>query len=90
MLFTTGNAQNYAHYSNPAFDMLFATAETENEAARRGEILAQAEKIALNHHVWITRNFRSNRTIVQPYVKGWVANARDVNRTRWLSLARGH
>ena len=37
----------------------------------------------------ITRNFRANRTIVQPYVKGWVANARDVNRTRWLSIDDG-
>jgi len=52
------------------------------------QILLQAEKTALNDHAWITRNFRANRTIVQPYVKGWVANARDVNRTRWLSIDR--
>ena len=86
MLMTTGNAQNYARYSNPSLDALFAQAEAESDTATRGEILRQVEKMAIDDHVWITRNFRANRTIVQPYVKGWVANARDMNRTRWLSL----
>lgn len=86
MLMTTGNAQNYAHYSNPAFDALFAEADIEADPGKRGALLKQAEQIALDDHVWITRNFRANRTIVQPYVKGWIANARDMNRTRWLSL----
>ena len=88
MILTTGNPQNYARYSNPAFDALYEKAEQERDVEKRGQILLQAEKIALNDHAWITRNFRANRTIVQSYVKGWVANARDVNRTRWLSIDR--
>jgi oligopeptide transport system substrate-binding protein len=86
MILTSGNPQNYGGYSNPAFDALYEKAEQEHDVESRGQILLQAEKIALNDHAWITRNFRANRTIVQPYVKGWVANARDVNRTRWLSI----
>jgi oligopeptide transport system substrate-binding protein len=86
MLMTTGNAQNYARYSSPAFDALFTKADAEADTEKRGALLKRAEQIALDDHVWITRNFRANRTIVQPYVKGWIANARDVNRTRWLSL----
>jgi oligopeptide transport system substrate-binding protein len=86
MLMTTGNAQNYARYSSPAFDALFTKADAEVDTEKRGALLKRAEQIALDDHVWITRNFRANRTIVQPYVKGWIANARDVNRTRWLSL----
>jgi len=86
MLFTTGNPQNYARYGNARFDALYQEAEAERDPASRGQILLAAEKIALNDHVWITRNFRANRTIVQPYVKGWAANARDVNHTRWLSI----
>jgi hypothetical protein len=27
---------------------------------------------------------KDTRDLLQPYVKGWVANIRDVNRTRWL------
>ena len=86
MLLTTGNPQNYARYSNPAFDALYEAAEQEPDVEKRGQILLRAEKIALGDHAWIPRNFRANRTIVQPYVKGWIANARDVNRTRWLSM----
>jgi oligopeptide transport system substrate-binding protein len=89
MLLTTGNPQNYGGYSNPAFDRLYEAAEQERDVEARGQILLQAEKLALNDHAWITRNFRANRTIVQPYVKGWVANARDMNRTRWLSIDDG-
>ena len=88
MVLTTGNPQNYGRYSNPAFDALYEKAEQERDVEKRGQILLQAEKIALNDHAWIPRNFRANRTIVQPTVKGWVANARDVNRTRWLSIDR--
>ncbi len=88
MLFTTGNPQNYARYHNPAFDALFARAEREADGAKRGALLRQAEDIALADHVWIERNFRSTRSIVQPYVRGWITNARDYNRTRWLSVEK--
>ncbi len=86
MILTTGNPQNYAHYSNREFDALYAKAENEPDVMKRGEMLAQAENIALRDHAWIPRDFRSNRTIVQPYVRGWIANAYDMNRTRWLSI----
>jgi oligopeptide transport system substrate-binding protein len=86
MILTTGNPQNYAHYSNPEFDALFAQADNEPDVMKRGMILAAAEQIALHDHAWIPRDFRSTRTIVQPYVRGWIANAHDMNRTRWLSI----
>jgi hypothetical protein len=28
--------------------------------------------------------YRVTQDLVQPYVKGWVDNVRDLNRTRWL------
>src|ERR1700730_11272551 len=86
MILTTGNPQTYAGYSNRALHSLYEKAEQERDIEKRGQILLQAEKIALNDHAWITRNFRANRTIVQAYVKGWVANASAMNRTRWLSI----
>ena len=86
MLLTTGNPQNYAGYSNSAYDALYAAAEKEPDAGKRGALLLQAEAIALKDHAWITRNFRTSRVIVRPRVKGWIANARNFNRTRWLTL----
>ncbi len=88
MLLTTGNPQNYAGYSNPTYDALFAAAEKEQDAVGRGRLLLEAEQIALKDHAWVTRNFRTSRVIVGPRVKGWIANARNYNRTRWLDLER--
>jgi hypothetical protein len=28
------------------------------------------------------------RDLVQPYVKGWIPNVKDFNRTRWLWIDR--
>ena len=66
MILTTGNAQNYAGYSNPEFDARYTAAENEADPAKRGELLLTAEKIALADYAWIPRNFRTSRVIVQP------------------------
>jgi oligopeptide transport system substrate-binding protein len=88
LLTTNNGGLNYGRYSNPRFDDLLAAAEREADVGRRGEMLLAAEKIALAEHAWITRTFRSSRQVVQPYVQNWISNAKDVNRTRWLSVER--
>jgi hypothetical protein len=32
--------------------------------------------------------FMVTRDLVQPYVKGWISNVRNVNRSRWLFVAK--
>jgi oligopeptide transport system substrate-binding protein len=88
MLFTTGNPQNYARYSKAEFDALFAKADNEPDVMKRAELLSAAEAMALKDHVWIARDFRATQTIVRPYVKGWIVNPHDMNRTRWLSIGK--
>jgi oligopeptide transport system substrate-binding protein len=51
--------------------------------------MQKAEKIALADYPWIPLRFRTTQDLVQTYVKGWVDNARDLHRSRWLWL-EGH
>ena len=55
---------------------------------RRGEILLEAEKLVLADYVWIPQRFLVTQVIVQPYVKGWVANTKNFNLSRWLSIEK--
>ena len=64
--------------------VLSASAEQDLEV--RGQLLAQAEAIALRDHALIPEFFGVNRAMVQPYLDGWVTNVNDNVRTRWLSI----
>ena len=75
---------NYGAYNNPAFDAALDAAQREPDATKRGLLLQKAEKIALGDYAWIPLRFRTTQDLVQPYVKGWIDNPRDLNRTRWL------
>ncbi|HUJ02878.1 MAG TPA: peptide ABC transporter substrate-binding protein [Rhizomicrobium sp.] len=83
-LLRTGSGNNYGQWSNPKYDALMDEAEQQPDAQKRGQILNQAEQLALDDYAIVPINFRKTRNIVQPYVKGWISNQRDFNRTRWL------
>lgn len=83
-LLQSASGNNYARYSNPAYDRMLAAAQQEPDAARRGRLLLDAEKLALKDYPWIPWRFRLTQDLVRPTVKGWIANPRDYNRTRWL------
>jgi len=83
-LFRSTSGKNYGRYSNPRVDALLARADQEKDARARGQLLLQAEKQILADFVWVPTRFLNVTDLVQPYVKGWVINMRDFNRTRWL------
>ena len=83
-LLRSDGGKNYGNYRNPAYDALLDGAQNEADPKTRGDLLEKAEQIALDDYAWIPVRFLVTRDIVQPYVKGWVANNKDVNRTRWL------
>jgi oligopeptide transport system substrate-binding protein len=87
-LLRTGSGNNYGGWSNAQFDTLMDQAEQEPDAQKRGAILAKAEQLALDNYAIIPTNFRKTRNLVQPYVKGWISNQRDFNRTRWLWIEK--
>ena len=83
-LLRTGSGNNYGGWSNAKYDALMDQAEHEPDAKKRGDILNQAEQLALDNYAIIPTNFRKTRNLVKTYVKGWISNQRDFNRTRWL------
>ncbi|MBV9989736.1 MAG: peptide ABC transporter substrate-binding protein [Alphaproteobacteria bacterium] len=87
-LLQSGSGNNYARYRNPAYDRALAAAQNEPDAARRGALLLGAEKIALKDMPWLPWRFRLTQDLVAPAVKGWIANPRDYNRSRWLWIER--
>jgi len=78
---------NYGRYSNPEYDALMNQASTELDLEKRGEILAQAEKIAMDEFAAIPIYWYVSKNVVSPKITGFEDNAKDIHRTRWLTKA---
>ncbi len=85
-LIRTGNSNNYGHYKNPAYDALLDQANIELDLTKRGQLLAQAEAIAIKDQVWIPSFFWVFNGLVKPYLKGFESNVGDKHRIRWMSV----
>jgi oligopeptide transport system substrate-binding protein len=83
-LLQSSSGNNYGHYKNPRFDALLAQANSTPDIKMRGALLEKAEQIALDDYALIPTRFLVTQDIVEPYVRGWIPNVRDFNRTRWL------
>jgi oligopeptide transport system substrate-binding protein len=79
-------AQNYGDYKNPAYDALLAKAAAEPDRVARAHILARAEQIMLDDEALAPLLFGVNRNLVSPRVTGWVDNAANQHRARWLCV----
>jgi oligopeptide transport system substrate-binding protein len=79
-------AQNYGDYNNPAYDALLAQADREPDAARRAQILAQAEQTMLSDEGTTPLFFQVTRALVNPRVTGWTDNPLNFHRARWFCL----
>ncbi len=78
---------NYGRYNNPEFDKLLAEAAAMKDLTARAVVLAQAERIALDESAAIPIYYYVSKNVVKPKVQGFVDNAKDKHRTRWLSFA---
>jgi oligopeptide transport system substrate-binding protein len=87
-LLRSGSGNNYAGYHNPRFDSAMDAAANEPDPARRGRDLAAAEAIALADYPWVVTRFPVQSDVVAARVKGWTANVRDFQPTRWLRLEK--
>lgn len=88
-LLKTGVPYNYGRYSNPDFDALLNEANVTTDMEARAELLRQAEQIAMDDVAAIPIYYYMSRNVVSPRVEGFVDNAFDIHRTRWLSLNDG-
>ncbi len=85
-LFQTGGGNNWGQYSNPEFDALLAASQQALDIQSRGEKLAAAEALVLKDNAVMPLYFGINTNLVRPYVKGWIANKMEINRSRWISF----
>ncbi|MFC7704712.1 peptide ABC transporter substrate-binding protein [Plastorhodobacter daqingensis] len=85
-LFQTGVSFNYPRWSNADYDALMREAEQELDLEARAEILADAERLFLEHVPAIPILYYSSRALVSDRVEGWEDNLMDVHGTRWLTL----
>ena len=88
LLETRTGPNNYGQYSNPQFDQLMIDAENTQDLQKRGEIMAQAEAIAMADQPLIPIYYYVSKNLVSKAVQGWVDNTKDIQRTRWLSVQR--
>jgi len=86
LLLSTNTGFNYGRWQNAEYDALYAAAEREKDAVKRGELQSQAVQLALDEVAIIPNRFLNTRNLVQPYVKGWKSNLSDENRSRWISI----
>jgi oligopeptide transport system substrate-binding protein len=84
----SGSPGNYAGYKNSKFDSALDAAAREPDSGKRAALLKSAERIALADLPWLPVRFLSQSEAVGPRVGGYVPNARDFNRSRWLWIKR--
>ena len=76
---------NYGRFSNKEVDDLLTQATTERDLTKRAGLLAQAEKIAMDNFAAIPLVYYLASNVVKPNIEGFVDNAKDIHRTRWLT-----
>ena len=81
--------QNYSDYANPAYDALLDKADHEIDLVRRGQELAQAERLAMEDATIAPVFHYVSKNLVSPKLTGWVPNIADWHRTRYVCFA-GH
>ncbi|MDR3513473.1 MAG: peptide ABC transporter substrate-binding protein [Caulobacteraceae bacterium] len=82
-------AQNYGDYDNPTYDALLAKADNEPDLGKRAAYLAKAEAIMLADAPVAPVYFYITKNLVNPNVTGFVDNAVDQHRARYLCF-KGH
>ena len=78
-MFVTGGANNQTNWTNSTYDGLIEAAKSESDAAKRMEILQQAEGILMSELPIIPIYFYVSTNLVSPRVKGFSGNIQDVH-----------
>ncbi|GHC33542.1 peptide ABC transporter substrate-binding protein [Aidingimonas halophila] len=85
-LLETGVANNYGAYSNEKFDALMDQASETQDLDERADIMAEAEKLALDETATLPIYYYVSRNLVNPDLQGWENNIEDIHRSRWVSF----
>ncbi|HUG60967.1 MAG TPA: peptide ABC transporter substrate-binding protein [Methylomirabilota bacterium] len=86
LLRTTNVGFNYGNYSNPDYDRLMEESYKESDAAKREELLKQAETIMIEDTPLLSLLYYSSHTLYSPKLTGWSDNIMNIYPTRLLKL----
>ena len=87
LLQTNSGVLNYGRYSVPEFDTLMEQAALTTNLTERARIMQQAEAIALADNANIPIYYYVSKNLVGTHVSGFIDNAKDIHRTRWMTVA---
>jgi len=83
---STTDQQNYPGYKNPEFDQLMKSADSEPDSVKRAKLLGQANALLMRDLPAAPVFHQYQRTLVKPYVLGFVENPRTIFRSRWMDI----
>ncbi len=83
-MLTTGNGNNHAGWSNPAYDLLIEKAAKELNPKKRHEIFQKAEDILLEELPVIPLYIYTRIYLLSPDVQGWFENVEDVHPLKYV------
>lgn len=83
-LFQTGFGYNDGGYSNPRYDALLTAAGNQPDAARRLQLLSEAESILDDDVACIPLYYYATRHLIKSYVRGWTSNIQDRNLSQYM------
>jgi oligopeptide transport system substrate-binding protein len=86
LLETRTGPQNYSGYSNPVYDRLVEQSDFEPDASRRGDLMNQAEQVALNDAPICMSVIINSTNLVHPDLTGYEDNLEDIHRARWFGI----
>jgi oligopeptide transport system substrate-binding protein len=84
LLQSTTGQQNYGKYANAEYDALLNQSNQEQDLAKRAAIFAEAEKLMLEEFPITPMWVQVTQALVDPTLTGWVDNAKDNHRSRFL------
>jgi oligopeptide transport system substrate-binding protein len=84
LLQSTTGQQNYGKYANPEYDALLTRSNQEQDLAKRAQLFAEAEKLMLEDFPITPMWVQVTQALVDPTLTGWVDNAKDNHRSRFL------
>ncbi len=86
LLETRTGANNYGRYSNPEYDKLMREAEVTADLEARAKLMVKAEALAMADQPVIPIYHYVSKNLVAKNVVGFVDNAKDIHRWRYVSL----
>lgn len=86
LFLSAAGGRNESGYDNPRFDQLLIQAATTADPAARMGLLEEAEQVLIDDMPIIPLYHYATKYLVNPKVKGWAFNIRDIHLSRFLWL----